>query len=91
MNEEFNPAELNRRDTERLKKYRELLDFYHGSHWEGRERRNEKRLTFNYAKVFIDKVTSYLMSGTQIAVESVEDTSEARRGRGGFTPCGGGK
>ncbi len=78
MVEDFNPAELNRRDTERLKKYRELLDFYHGVHWEGRERRGEKRLTFNYAKVFIDKVTSYLMSGVHFTVEPIEDTDEAR-------------
>ena len=78
MNEEFNQAELVRRDTERLKRYKELLDFYHGSHWEGRERRNEKRLTFNYAKVFIDKVTSYLMSGNSLVVEPLAGTDEAR-------------
>ncbi|MDP2731412.1 MAG: phage portal protein [Dehalococcoidales bacterium] len=78
MNEDFNPAELNRRDTERLKGYKELLDFYHGLHWEGRERWGEKRLTFNYAKVFIDKVTSYLMSGVHSTVEPVEDSAEAR-------------
>ena len=41
MSEAFNPAELKRCDLERLKGYRELLDFYHGSHWEGRERRGE--------------------------------------------------
>ena len=78
MIEDFNPVELNRRDTERLKRYGEVLDFYQGLHWEGRERRGEKRLTFNYAKVFIDKVTSYLMSGVHFAVEPIEDTDEAR-------------
>jgi len=78
MSEEFNPAELNRHDIDRLKGYRELLDFYHGVHWEGRERRGEKRLTFNYAKVFIDKVTSYLMSGLHFSVEPVEDSEEAK-------------
>jgi len=78
MNEGFNPAELARRDSERIKGYKELLDFYHGIHWEGRERWGEKRLTFNYAKVFIDKVTSYLMSGAKFAVEPVEDSEEAR-------------
>jgi len=78
MNEDFNPAELNRRDTERLKKYGELLDFYHGVHWEGRERWGEKRLTFNYAKVFIDKVTSYLMSGIHFTIQPIEDSDEAR-------------
>jgi len=78
MNETFIPTQLNHRDIDRLKGYQELLDFYHGSHWEGRERRGEKRLTFNYAKVFIDKVTSYLMSGINFAVDAVEDSDEAR-------------
>ncbi len=77
MSEGFNPAELIRRDTDRFKDYKELLDFYHGVHWEGRERRGEKRLTFNYAKVFIDKVASYLMSGTTFAVEPIEESDEA--------------
>ena len=78
MSENFNPAELKHRDTDRLRGYQELLDFYHGVHWEGRGWRGEKRLTFNYAKVFIDKVTSYLMSGINFAVDPVEDSDEAR-------------
>ena len=78
MSEGFNPVELSRRDVDRLRDYKELLDFYHGVHWEGRERRSEKRLTFNYAKVFIDKVTSYLMSGINFTVDPVEDSDEAK-------------
>ncbi len=78
MDKEFSPSELKRRDTDRLKRYRELLDFYHGVHWDGRERRGEKHLTFNYAKVFIDKVTSYLMSGVHFTVEPVEDSDASR-------------
>ncbi|MBI4188793.1 MAG: phage portal protein, partial [Chloroflexi bacterium] len=86
MTDEFTPSELTKRDTERIRGYKELLDFYHGLHWEGpstgsgraRERRGEKRLTFNYAKVFIDKVTSYLMSGVSFAVDPVEDSVEAK-------------
>lgn len=75
---DFNPAELTRRDTDRLKNYRELLDFYHGIHWPGRPARGEKQLVFNYARVLVDKVTSYLMSGTTFAVDPVEDSIEAR-------------
>jgi len=78
MNDTAILTQLARRDVDRLKRYRELLDFYHGKHWEGRERWGEKRLTFNYAKVFIDKVTSYLMSGISFTVEAVEDSAEAR-------------
>jgi hypothetical protein len=71
-------AQLNRLDIERLRGYRELLDFYHGQQWEGRERWGEKRLTFNYTKVFVDKITSYLMSGINFAVDAVEDSDEAK-------------
>ena len=72
------PMQLARCDMDRIKSYKELLDFYHGWHWEGRAVRGEKRLTFNYAKVFIDKVTSYLMSGINFVADAVQDSDEAR-------------
>jgi len=78
MNEGFRPSELNKHDTDRLRGYDELLNFYHGQHWEGHARWGETRLTFNYAKVIIDKLTSYLMSGINFAVDPIEDTPEAR-------------
>jgi len=78
MNEGFLPTQLTHRDIDRLRRYKELLDFYHGQHWEGYPRRGEKRLTFNYVKVFIDKVTSYLMSGTNFTVDAIQDSDEAR-------------
>ena len=78
MNKTSMATQLNRLDTDRLRGYRELLDFYHGRQWEVRERRGEKQLTFNYTKVFVDKVTSYLMSGINFAVDSVEDAGEAK-------------
>ena len=71
------PAQLAQRDRDRLKGYSELLDFYHGRHWEGRVVRGEKRLTFNYVKTLIDKVTSYLMSGISFAVDPLRDGDEA--------------
>jgi hypothetical protein len=78
MNETSIITQLNRLDIDRLRGYRELLDFYHGRQWEARERRGEKRLTFNYAKVFTDKVTSYLMSGINFAVDAIEDSDEVK-------------
>jgi len=77
MSEGFDPAQLNQRDIDRIKDYKELLNFYHGVHWQGRERWGEKRLTFNYAKVFVDKITSYLMSGVSFVAEAVDDSDEA--------------
>jgi len=78
MNEINLPAQLPYRDMDRVRGYQEFLDFYHGKQWEGRDRYGEKRLTFNYTKVFIDKVASYLMSGVKFAVDAVEDSDEAR-------------
>ncbi len=76
--DDFTPADLARRDQDRIAGYRQLLDYYRGAHWEGRERRGEKRLTLNYARVFIDKVASYLMSGVTVAVDPGADSQEAR-------------
>ncbi|MBN1161705.1 MAG: phage portal protein [Dehalococcoidales bacterium] len=73
-------AQLSRMETDRLKGYKELLDFYYGKQWETKSRRNERRLTFNYAKVFIEKVTSYLMGGMSFAVDPGEDSDRARDG-----------
>jgi hypothetical protein len=78
MNKTSIITQLNRQDTDRLRYYRELLDFYHGRQWPGRDRRGEKRLTFNYTKVFVDKITSYLMSGISFVVEAEEDSAEAK-------------
>jgi hypothetical protein len=68
--------QITSRDQERIRGYHDLLDFYQGKQWPGRERWGEKRLTFNYARVFIDKITSYLMSGINFTVESIQDTPE---------------
>jgi len=69
MRDEFKPVELNRRDNDRMRRYRELLDFYQGIQWPGRERAGEKHLTFNYARVVVDKIASYLMSGVKFVVD----------------------
>ncbi len=75
------PQQINRMDPERLRAYRENLEFYNGAQWLGRSRSRERRLTFNYAKVFVDKITSYLMSGLSFAIDSVsaEDREKSRR------------
>jgi hypothetical protein len=72
--------QIGRMDWERLKAYRENLDFYNGVQWQGYARRRERRLTFNYAKVFIDKVASYLMSGLNFVMEPLDGSPGAREG-----------
>ncbi len=77
---DFAPARLAGRDAARLQAYRELLDFYTGRQWPGRERRQERRLVFNYARVFVEKVTSYLMGGLAFTADPLVDTPAAREG-----------
>ncbi|MGE3074611.1 MAG: phage portal protein [Dehalococcoidia bacterium] len=71
------PMQLHELDHERRSRYRENLAFYEGRQWPGRSRRGERRLTFNYAKAFVDKVTSYLLNGSSIQLEG-GDSAEGR-------------
>jgi len=69
-------------DTQRLATYRSNLDFYNGSHWPTTSR--HRQLVFNYAKVSIDKATSFLMQGLGFACYPVADVasdSEAIKAR----------
>ena len=75
------PDQLKTRDQDRLKAYREHLDFYAGTQWLTASRR-ERQLTFNYAKVAIDKITSYLMSGLDFAVDPAPSQSASGTGTG---------
>jgi len=79
---EFNPSHLNRMDTQRLAAYRSNLDFYQGAHWPTTSR--HRQLVFNYAKVSIDKVTSFLTQGLGVACYPAADVasdSEAIKAR----------
>ena len=71
------PQQIARMDLDRLRAYQENLDFYNGIQWPGRARRGERRLTFNYAKAFVDKLTSYLISGLSVVVEPWDGSPEA--------------
>src|SRR4051794_17180259 len=71
----FGPADLLR-----VAAYRSYLDFYNGAQWEGAPSPNERRLTFNYARVFVNKAAAYLMgSGVSFAVEAPEGSGEEGR------------
>ncbi|MCC6382669.1 MAG: hypothetical protein IT304_09160, partial [Dehalococcoidia bacterium] len=75
------PARLRRVDEDRRQRYRDNLAFYNGSQWTGRARRGERRLTFNYARAFVDKVTSYLFTGMSVQVEARDGETAAGRAR----------
>ncbi len=62
---EFNPAQLRTRDSDRIARYVRHLNFYQGQHWP--EQSRHRQLVLNYAKISIDKVTSFLMQGFTFA------------------------
>jgi len=77
-NDNFTPSQLERLDSERIRSYREMLDFYNGCQWGRRSSHNEKQLTFNYTRAIIDKVTAYMMAGAHCKVEAIDDSQEAK-------------
>jgi len=72
----FNPQSLIQLDRSRLADYKANLDFYNGEQWT--ERSKHRQLVFNYAKIAIDKLTSYLMEGISFACEPVDDSDKAK-------------
>ena len=71
------PQQVARMDLERLRTYRENLEFYRGSQWPGPRRRNERRLVFNYARVLLEKLTSYLVAEVSFSLLPPEPDPEA--------------
>lgn len=69
MNQLTLPQQVTQMDAERLRRYRENLDFYNGIQWQGRARPHERRLTLNYVKTLVGKLTSYLMTGMTTVIE----------------------
>jgi len=74
---EFTPSQLPRLSLDRLSTYRRNLDFYNGTQWENTSR--NRQLVFNYSKVAIDKITSFLMHGLSFAAYPTSDTVESKQ------------
>ncbi|MCS7207617.1 MAG: phage portal protein [Dehalococcoidia bacterium] len=72
------PQRIARMDGERLRRYAEYLAFAQGHQWSTPARRGERRLTFNYARAFAEKVTSYLLSGLTVTTEPWDASPQAR-------------
>jgi hypothetical protein len=73
---EFNPQSLAQLDRSRISDYKANLDFYNGEQWA--EKSKNRQLVFNYAKIAIDKLTSYLTEGLNFACEPVEATDKEK-------------
>ena len=72
----FNLQSLAQLDRSRFAGYKANLDFYNGEQWAEKSdpsRRSGRQLVFNYAKIAIDKITSYLMEGLNFACEPTQN------------------
>jgi hypothetical protein len=68
----FNIQSLAQLDRSRFAGYKANLDFYNGEQWADislRSGTKNRQLVFNYAKIAIDKLTSYLTEGLNFACE----------------------
>jgi hypothetical protein len=72
----FNVQQLSQLDRSRFAAYKANLDFYNGEQWTDKSK--HRQLVFNYAKIAIDKITSYLMEGLNFACEPAEDSDKAK-------------
>lgn len=75
---DFNPQSLAQLDKSRFSVYKANLDFYNGMQWPSQQSKN-RQLVFNYAKIAIDKLTSYLTEGLNFACEPVDTSDGAKK------------
>ena len=73
------PRQLTQRDAERLRRYREYLDYHEGRRGAPPRRARERTLTFNYARAIVEKGASYLVTAHRPLVQAAAAGAEARR------------
>jgi hypothetical protein len=74
VSDSFTPQSLSNLDKDRFAGYKRSLDFYDGNQWT--ERSRNRQLVFNYTRIAIDKITSYLMQGLNFACDAREPESD---------------
>lgn len=73
------PARLGGMDLDRMRRYREYLDYYEGRRGAPAVRGRERALTFNYARALVEKNAAYLVTEHRPAVLAAADGAEGRR------------
>jgi len=65
------------RDKERLADYQRAIDFYEGHQWADRiAERKQNKMTVNYVRVLVRKVTSFVMQGFEVSIEPNSESQE---------------
>lgn len=73
------PRVLATRDAERLRRYREYLDYHEGRRGGPQRTARERSRTFNYARAIVEKGAAYLMTDHRPLVHAQASGIEARR------------
>ncbi len=79
MSEESIAQLIVNRDGDRLRRYREYLDYYEGRRGSPPARSRERALTFNYARAVVEKGASYLVTDHRPQATALDETPAARR------------
>ena len=72
------PRTIDRMDADRLRRYREYLDYHEGRRGAPPARARERTITFNYARAIVEKGVSYLVTDHHPVVTPADATAEAR-------------
>jgi len=75
---DFNPTSLGQMDKDRLSAYKANLAFYNGEQWPTAQSKN-RQLVFNYAKIAIDKLTSYLTDSLNFSCVPADGSDAAKK------------
>ena len=73
------PRTLANRDPERMRRYREFLDYFEGRRGGPPRVGRQRTLTFNYARALVEKGATYLVTDHRPTVTPVDDSAGARR------------
>ncbi len=72
------PRTIDRMDADRLRRYREYLDYHEGRRGAPPARPRERSLMFNYARAIVEKGVSYLVTDHHPEVTTADGSAEAR-------------
>jgi hypothetical protein len=73
---EFKVQDLAQVDRDRFSAYKSSLDFYNGAQWERTSK--TRQLVLNYAKIAVDKITSYLMNEINYSFAPLPDVKQVK-------------
>jgi len=72
---DFDITKLAQLDKDRFSSYKSNLDFYNGSQWASKSK--NRQLVFNYARIAVDKITSYLMNDINFSFDPLPGSGPA--------------